>query len=164
MLFNSLHFLIFLPIVFLLYFRAKEREQKIILLVSSLYFYSALKLAFLPLLLSSLFFTYYTSLKIEKADKLHQRRFWLIICLVSNLSLLLFFKYTDFLRSIYYDSLYLFGLRPSNSFQALNLVLPLGISFYTFQAIAYAVDVYRRQIPSEKNFFKFTLFLVFFLN
>ncbi|MEM7181873.1 MAG: MBOAT family O-acyltransferase [Spirochaetota bacterium] len=159
MLFNSLHFLFFLPIVLFLFYKTEGKAQRVVLFLSSVYFYSVLKLAFLPLLFLSLLVTYYTSLRIESSSSVSKKKLWLFLCLLCNVGILVFFKYTDFLRSIYYDLIVQQEFTEQHKY---NLVLPLGISFYTFQAIAYAVDVYRGVIPSEKRFFRFSLFLVFF--
>lgn len=162
MLFNSLHFIVFCLLIIPIFFVLNNRKQKILLLFSSFYFYSCLKVEFLPLLLVSFIATFWTSILIHESKELLYKKLWLFLCLFVNLVILVFFKYTDFLRSIYYDLMYLFGLNYSSSFVHYNFILPLGISFYTFQAIAYAIDVYRGQIPAEKSFFKFSLFLIFF--
>lgn len=157
MLFNSLHFYIFCFIVFPLYFYLQEDKQRKLLLWASVYFYACLKVAFVPLLLLSFIATYIGSIRIFESDKT-KKNLWLYFVLFVNLGILIFFKYTDFLRSILHD------LQAGNptEFKAIGFILPLGISFYTFQAIAYAVDVYRGILKPERSFSDFSLFLLFF--
>jgi D-alanyl-lipoteichoic acid acyltransferase DltB (MBOAT superfamily) len=94
-------------------------------------------------------------------DKPKRKKIWLLITLIINAGILIFFKYTDFLRSIYFDGINLFG-NQNLSFEPFRIILPLGISFYTFQAIAYSVDVYRETIEPDRSFEEFSLFLLFF--
>ncbi|MCE9499656.1 MAG: MBOAT family protein, partial [Leptospira sp.] len=100
MLFNSLHFYVFILIVIPVFFYLEKKGQKRFLLWASVYFYSCLKLAFLPILLLSFIATFYTSIFIEEAKSIRAKKLWLFLCLVVNLGILGFFKYTDFLRSI----------------------------------------------------------------
>lgn len=160
MLFNSLHFYVFCLIVFPLYFFLQEDKQRKLLLWSSVYFYACLKVAFVPLLLLSFIATFIGSIRISESQKQNTKKLWLYFVLTVNLGILVFFKYTDFLRSILHD----LGANGSNTteFRAIGFILPLGISFYTFQAIAYAVDVYRGILKPERNFSDFSLFLLFF--
>ena len=160
MLFNSLHFYVFCLIVFPLYFFLQEDKQRKLLLWASVYFYACLKVAFVPLLLLSFIATFIGSIRIFETEKQNTKKFWLYFVLVVNIGILVFFKYTDFLRSILQD-LGVNGSNPSE-FKAIGFILPLGISFYTFQAIAYAVDVYRGLLKPERNFSDFSLFLLFF--
>jgi D-alanyl-lipoteichoic acid acyltransferase DltB (MBOAT superfamily) len=140
-----------------LFFRLEEKGQRILLLVSSFYFYACLKLAFVPILLLSFYVSYYGSLQLNNAK---YKKSWLAFILFINLGILILFKYTDFLRSIYFDFRNLFGA--NLEYEKFGIILPLGISFYTFQAIAYSIDVYRGTIQAEKSFFNFSLFLIFF--
>lgn len=160
MLFNSLHFYVFCLIVFPLYFFLQEDKQRKLLLWASVYFYACLKVAFVPLLLLSFIATFIGSIRIFETEKQNTKKLWLYFVLLVNLGILIFFKYTDFLRSILHD-LGVNGSNPSE-FKAIGFILPLGISFYTFQAIAYSVDVYRGLLKPERNFSDFSLFLLFF--
>ena len=160
MLFNSLHFFVFAIIVIPVFFVLPHKKQKYLLLFASIYFYSSLKLAFLPLIMFSFTATWLFTLYIKQQNKRTDRMF-LFLTLLVNLGILFFFKYTDFVRSSVYDIESMLGLDPP-PFQAIGFILPLGISFYTFQAIAYAVDVYRGEIKAEKNYADFFLFLLFF--
>lgn len=161
MLFNSLHFFGFLTVLIPIYFLANEKYQKRILFLFSLYFYSCLKVVFVPILFLSFTATYVSAIQIESAQTTKAKRLWLLHTLIVNLGILFLFKYLDFFRSIEYDIRNLLHL-PHLDFEPIGLILPLGISFYTFQAIAYVVDVYRGQISAEKKFFNFALFLLFF--
>jgi alginate O-acetyltransferase complex protein AlgI len=157
MLFNSLHFYVFCIIVLPLFFSLKETGQKRLLLISSFYFYASLKLAFVPLLLFSFLVTFFGTLKITTSP---YRKFWLNLVVLINIGILILFKYTDFLRSIYFDLESILGIQ--NEYAKIGFILPLGISFYTFQSIAYTVDVYRKQLEVETDFWNFSLFLIFF--
>ncbi|HMV43046.1 MAG TPA: MBOAT family O-acyltransferase [Leptospiraceae bacterium] len=161
MLFNSLHFYIFCFIVFPIYFLLQEEKQKKLLLWASVYFYACLKVAFVPLLLLSFIATFLGSIRIFESDSMKTKKLWLYFVLLINLGILIFFKYTDFLRSISHDFQVFIGGNPGE-FKAIGFILPLGISFYTFQAIAYAVDVYRGILKPERSFSEFSLFLLFF--
>jgi len=162
MLFNSLHFYVFAFVVIPLFFLFEKKGQKRLLLWASFYFYACLKIAFVPILLASFIATYLTSFKIEDSKSGPGKKLWLSVSLFVNLGILCFFKYTDFLRSISHDVRLLLGFHDNLAFEPVGLILPLGISFYTFQAIAYSIDIYRGQIKPEKSFSDFSLFLLFF--
>ncbi|MDX1957153.1 MAG: MBOAT family O-acyltransferase [Leptospiraceae bacterium] len=156
MLFNSLEFFVFILILFPIYFFSNLKVQRIILFLFSLYFYASLKIIFVPLIFFSFFTTYYFTKKLDSTDS-NWKQFYLGIVLIVNLGLLALFKYTDFFRDAITD----LGLS-SSKYEKIGFVLPLGISFYTFQAIAYSIDVYRKKIQTENSFFNFSLFLLFF--
>lgn len=158
MLFNSLHFYIFSFILLPLFFLTNQKTQKWILLISSFYFYACLKIAFVPLILFSFVVTYFGTLAVEK--KPNQKFFWTCFVVLINAGILILFKYSDFLISIYFDTKGIFGF--DSEYSKLGFILPLGISFYTFQAIAYTVDVYRGNLKAENSFIDFSLFLIFF--
>ncbi|MBI3134517.1 MAG: MBOAT family protein [Bacteroidetes bacterium] len=164
MLFDSVQFLLFLPAVIALYFILPHRLRWIFLLVSSYYFYGCWKAEFLVLLLYSTFNAYFISLRIEQAASLFTRRAWLITGLVSNFSVLFFFKYFNFfIGSRDYFKTFA-GQHPKVEWvtQVLEYGIPVGISFFTFQAVGYTLDIYFRQAKAEKNFFKFALFVSYF--
>lgn len=161
MLFNSLHYYVFFLIVVPVFFLLNEKNQRKFLLWSSLYFYASLKIIFVPLLFLSFIGTYIGSIKIHESITPGKKKLWLYFVLLVNLGILIFFKYTDFLRSIFFDAANLLG-SGSGSFTAIGFILPLGLSFYTFQALAYAIDVYRKELEPEKDFWEFSLFLLFF--
>ena len=162
MLFNSLQFFIFFPIVCLIilfstYVVKKNIINQIILLAASLYFYMCWKPVYLLLILMSIFITYMSGLYMEnKSDKI--KKIILSVALISNLGILFFFKYAGFIvRTI--DNL-LHINQPNNFFD--SILLPVGISFYTFQALGYSIDVYRGTIKAERNFITYALFVTFF--
>ncbi len=160
MLFNSIHFLIFFPIVTLLYFAFPRKVRYLWLLLASYYFYMSLDAMYGLFLLASTLVTYGCALLIGKTDRPGMKKLWLTVSLVLSLGALLFFKYFDFAYNNIASLAALFGLtlvKPSFS-----LLLPVGISFYTFQAIGYNIDVIRGERPAEKNFFKYALYLSFF--
>jgi len=155
-LFNSYIFIfIFLPIVFSGYFflqvKSQTKVSKIFLIVSSLFFYSYWNITYLPLILVSMFFNYFVG---NYLSRYPHKKSLLIFGIIVNLSLLGYFKYADFfIANINYFS--------SNSFELLNLALPLAISFFTFQQIAYLVDSYRGE-TQEYDFLNYALFVTFF--
>ncbi len=161
MLFNSVHFFIFAPVVVFFYFSIPKRFQKSWLLIASIYFYAAFKLPFLLLLLFSIVLTYFVTLLQVKAYNRALRKFYLTISVLGNLSILYFFKYIDFSITAWNTIL---GLTPCDTgfLQKWGIILPMGISFFTLQAISYSVDVYRGIIPIHKNLTEFALYISFF--
>ncbi|SDE61210.1 MBOAT family O-acyltransferase [Riemerella columbipharyngis] len=162
MLFNSISFLIFLPIVFTLYWILNKnyKWQNILLLLSSYYFYMCWDWRFGFLLLFSTLLDYFTGLKManSKNDKL--RKFWLTLSIVINLGFLGFFKYYNFFVESFTDFFKGFGLNMDP--WVLHIVLPVGISFYTFHGLSYVIDIYKRKIPAEYNFVDYAVFVSFF--
>lgn len=167
MLFNSLEFLIFFPVVTLLYFLLPHRVRWIWLLVTSYYFYMCWNPKYALLMALSTGITYLSGLLIawsnreqdaKKRDRL--RRTWVALSFLSNLSILFFFKYWGFFWDNLEAVFALGGIAMHKP--AFDVVLPVGISFYTFQALSYTVDVYRGEIEAERNFFKYALFVSFF--
>ncbi len=160
MLFNSLHFLIFFPIVIGLYFSLPYRYRWGFLLAASYYFYACWEVSYLLLIIFSTIVDYWAALQMGKKDSRKKRRPFLVLSLGANLGLLLFFKYFNFFN----DSLR-FVFQEFNLFYdvpALDLLLPVGISFYTFQTLAYTIDVYRGIQHPEKHIGKFALYVSFF--
>jgi alginate O-acetyltransferase complex protein AlgI len=160
MLFNSLHFLVFFPLVFFLYFLLPYRFRNGLLLVASIYFYMAWKPIFILLVLLSVSIDYVAGILIDKASDARKKKWYLIVSLSSNLAILGFFKYFNFFT----DSVNAFGqwLGFGGNLPFVEIILPLGISFYTFQSMSYAIDVYRGVLKPERNFFRFLLFVTFF--
>lgn len=160
MLFNSLHFLLFFPIVLILNHLLKGKIQRIFLLGASFYFYMSWRKEFILLLLYSIVIDYFVSLKIQTTIDTKKRKLWLLLSLATNLGLLAYFKYTNFLLGVVND------LTPTAGFKFAyyDIVLPVGISFYTFQSLSYTIDVYRRQIEAKRSFLDFALYVSFFLN
>lgn len=155
MAFTSLAFLIFAPCFFLIYYAIDARHRMLWVGLASLFFYAYWDLRYLPLLIGSALIDYYCSLRIHKNPSIKTRRFWLISALFLNLSILFFFKYWNFFA----DNVQ--GVTGLHLFTT-QLALPLGISFYTLQTLAYTFDVYRGKIVPEKNFGRYFLYVSFF--
>ena len=163
MFFNSLHFAVFLPLVFLLYWfrgRSSKKIQNIILILASYYFYSCWDWRFLFLLVFSTFLDYYTALKIEKSEKEIPRKIWFWLSIGINLGFLGIFKYYNFFAVSMANMLCSVGFEANPLL--LKLILPVGISFYTFHALSYVIDIYYKRITAERNFVDYSLFVSFF--
>lgn len=163
MFFNSLSFAVFLPIVFVLYwfvFNKSKASQNAVLIVASYYFYSCWDWRFLFLLVFSTFLDYYTGLRIEKGTTERGRKFWFWLSITVNLGFLGVFKYYNFFASSLSEALNAIGL--STSPLLLNVVLPVGISFYTFHGLSYVIDIYLKRIKAETNFVDYSLFVSYF--
>ena len=146
MLFSSLTFLfIFLPITLLVYFISNDKYKNYILLFFSLIFYSWGEPKYIILMLVSIIFNYYFAIFISKTNK--NKKAILILALIFNIGLLFVFKYLNFFASNISN---LFNLPSKN----LNIILPIGISFYTFQIFSYVVDVYKKEVKVQKNIFE----------
>lgn len=164
MLFNSFEFLIFFPIVCIIFFLlGKKKYQNIFLLIASYYFYMNWKPIYAVLILFSTVSTYLCGVLIEKysgGGNSKARRILFIISITLNLCILFTFKYFNFINESVFTLLTTLGLKwyvPN-----LDILLPVGISFYTFQAIGYLIDVSRGTIQAEKNFITYALFVSFF--
>ncbi|MBP7357148.1 MAG: MBOAT family protein [Cloacibacterium sp.] len=163
MLFNSISFAIFLPIVFFLYWFITNKNlklQNILLLVASYYFYACWDWRFMFLLMFSTFLDYYTGLKIEENKKQNLRKFWLWLSVGINLGFLGFFKYYNFFAESFAEMLQNFGLQVNP--WTLKVILPVGISFYTFHGLSYVLDIYFKRIKAERNFVEYAVFVSFF--
>jgi alginate O-acetyltransferase complex protein AlgI len=163
MFFNSLSFALFLPIVFVLYwfvFNKTKSSQNLLLIVASYYFYSCWDWRFLFLLVFSTFLDYYTGIQIEKSTDDKTRKFWFWLSISINLGFLGIFKYYNFFASSFSELLNGFGLQSSPLL--LNVVLPVGISFYTFHGLSYVIDIYLKRIKAEYNFVDYSLFVSYF--
>lgn len=160
MVFNSYSFLIFFPIVVLIYFLLPKRVQHIWLLVASYYFYMNWDARYVLLLLFSTVVTYLSGIELERAQSDRRRKTVVAISFVLNIGVLFFFKYFNFaIDSMNYVLAHIGLSVPRPDW---NLLLPVGISFYTFQALSYTMDVYRNDIDAERNFFRYALFVSFF--
>ena len=166
--FNSLQFLIFFPIVVLLYFAVPKKIRYIWLLIASYYFYMCWNARYALLLLFSTAITWISGIliylikqKLQNSKRgIRWEKFFVALSMVGNLSVLFFFKYFDFFFYNFSSLLFRMGIKLNHP--AFDVLLPVGISFYTFQALGYTIDVYRNKIPAEKNFFKYALFVSFF--
>lgn len=162
MVFNSVTFLIFLVIVVSAYWLLKPQVKMWMLLIASCIFYGFWRWEFLGVMFVSALTDYFTALKIGKtAPENKKRRNWLLaITLIVNLGLLVFFKYLYFLTANINSAIEFFG--STNQLPLYKVILPFGISFYTFETISYTLDVYRGLIKPEKKFIHYALFVTFF--
>lgn len=164
MLFNSLAFLIFLPITFSLYWfllKKNLKGQNILLLLASYFFYGWWDYRFLILIAFSTIVDYFVGLSLEKEQVVKKKRKLLLgLSLVFNLGLLGFFKYYNFFIESWMDAWQNIGVEMHAS--TLNIILPVGISFYTFQTLSYTIDVYRKKLKPTHSFINFATFVAFF--
>ena len=160
MIFNSIEFLFFLPIVTILYLVFPHKFRWLLLLVASYIFFVSWRPEYILLILTSTFIGYFTAIKTENEDDGILRRRYLWISILVNLGMLILFKYFNFingnLRTIWETS----GTR--YPILDLQFLAPLGISFYTLQVIGYSLDIYHRRIKAERNIGIFALFVSFF--
>ena len=155
MTFNSWEFLLFYPIVLLLYFLLPKACKWPMLLVASYFFYICYNWTLLYLIVLTTLVSWISSRIIEKSENKKLRRACLVITLLVCFGVLFFYKYFDFLSVSFFT---LINADPI----ILNLILPVGISFYTFQTLSYVIDVYRGEVKSESNFFFYALYVSFF--
>ena len=163
MLFNSLKFILFFPLVSLGYFIIPHKVRHIWLLAASYYFYMQWNKTYALLMLTSTIITWLSGYFIEKADangKEGLKKLCVAVSFTSNIAILFFFKYFDFMISNLNAVLGFAGASPLNP--NFDVLLPVGISFYTFQALGYTMDVYRKNVTHEKNFLRYALFVSFF--
>ena len=160
MLFNSLSFLIFFPVVTIVYFLLPQKVRWAFLLAASYFFYMCWNAAYALLLLASTVVTYTAAVLIDRSEKPSAKKAFLAVSLIVNLGILFTFKYFEFFTSGLYAALdwLKIAYTPVNY----SLLLPVGISFYTFQALGYAIDVYRGDVAVQKHFGKYALFVAFF--
>ena len=156
MLFNSIHFLIFLPVVAAVYFLLPLRWRRVFLLAASFYFYCVWSVKWSLLMVYTVFQDYIALRVIHRSDRPAVRRAALIVSLGGNLLILGLFKYYGFFNRS------LGALLGGPPLPVLDIILPMGISFYTFQTMSYVVDVYRREIGPPRSFLDFSLFITFF--
>lgn len=160
MLFNSQTFALFIFIVYALYWRLSHKNQNYMLLIASYVFYGSWDYRFLSLIVLSTITDYYCGLKIHKAKSRSEKLPYLWLSLAMNLGLLGFFKYAGFFVQSFADLLARFSIDPSIGI--LNIILPVGISFYTLQTLSYTIDIYRGKLKPVDNFWTFSLFVSFF--
>jgi D-alanyl-lipoteichoic acid acyltransferase DltB (MBOAT superfamily) len=163
MLFNSIEFAIFLPIVFTLYWFVVNKNlklQNVLLLLASYFFYGWWDWRFLFLILISSFTDYFVGLGLLKESKQKTRRILLLTSLFVNLGMLGFFKYYNFFVGSFSNAFTLLGQHLEIS--RLNIILPIGISFYTFKTLGYTIDVYKGKIEPTKNILTYLNFVSFF--
>lgn len=163
MLFNSVAFLIFLPLVFLFYWKVFPRNlrlQNFFVLVASYFFYGWWDWRFLLLISTSSLIDYISGIRIDESQEPSRKKFWLGVSLAVNIGLLSFFKYFDFFVDSFISSFSTFGIQLNRP--TLEIILPVGISFYTFQTLSYTIDIYRQKLKPTKNALAFFAFVAFF--
>ena len=160
MLFNSINFILFFVVVYGLYTVLKHRAQNVLLLIASYFFYGCWDWRFLSLILVSTIIDYGCGRAIHQAKSEVRRRGLLTLSMVSNLSILFFFKYYGFFAESLNDLLMVVGL--DTSIHALQFILPVGISFYTFQTMSYSIDIYRGELEPADDLLDFAVFVAFF--
>lgn len=159
MLFNSLDFLLFFPVVCIIYYAVSSLKwRNLFLLVASYYFYMNWEPVYALLLLASTGITYLASFGIDRYE--NKKKTILSISIIANLAILFFFKYFNWAADNITALMDLAGI--SIHIPEFKVLLPVGISFYIFQALGYSIDVYRKTIAPEKNFFRYALFVSFF--
>ena len=163
MLFNSPEFLLFLPIVFGLYWFVVQRNlkaQNMLLVIASYVFYGWWDWRFLGLIAFSTLVDYLVGLQIEGAQEKRAKKVWLGVSLLVNLGLLCYFKYSNFFIDSWVDAWASAGVTMHVS--SLKVILPVGISFYTFQTLSYSIDIYRGNLKPTRSFINFAAFVSFF--
>ena len=160
MLFNSPEYILFLPVVLLINYLLPTKIRYLWLLIASYFFYMCWNAEYALLILTSTAATYACSLLVEKTGETKKRKVFMAASLVLNLGILFYFKYTNFF--VHTINSVSAALHLKLSIPKADILLPVGISFYTFQALGYTIDVYRGKVPAEKNFFRYALFVSFF--
>lgn len=163
MLFNSIDFAIFLPVVFILYWFVTQKNlklQNLLIVIASFIFYGWWDWRFLSLILFSIITDYSIGLWLKNTEKEFKRKTILWISIVVNLGFLGFFKYYNFFLDNFITAFSFFG--KEIKVNSLNIILPVGISFYTFQTLSYTIDVYKRRLEPTKDFIAFAAFVSFF--
>ena len=160
MLFNSLEFVIFFLIVLLAYYVIPRKVRWVWLLVASYVFYMAWNVKYVLLLLGITLVTYLMGLFAELAKEKKYRVFFLILAVVCNIGALIYFKYMNMFAALFYAVCGKLGIMVDA--RSFDILLPVGISFISFQSLGYVIDVYKGEIRAEKNFFKYALFISFF--
>jgi len=160
MLFNSLEYLWFFPTVVIIYYSLPSHKRWVLLLLASYFFYMSWKVEYIFLIIFSTLVDYFLALKIHQAKNSTQRKFFLVFSLVSNLGLLAAFKYANFISENINQ--FLTFTNTDKHLPYLDILLPVGISFYTFQTLSYTIDVYRGKIPPENNIGRFALYVTYF--
>lgn len=163
MLFNSLNFAIFLPVVFILYWSVTNRNlrlQNAMLLAASYFFYASWDYRFLFLLIFSTLLDYYTGIKMFTSKSRPEKKFWFLTSVIINVGFLAIFKYYNFFAESFGEALAAAHIYVS--LWTLKVILPVGISFYTFHGLSYVIDIYKDKIKPERNFVDYSLFVSFF--
>ncbi len=160
MTFISLQFLVFFMVVTLWFFRLKNQNGRIwLLLIASCYFYMSFIPEYILILGGTIIVDYFAGIQIEKSEG-SNRKFWLVLSIIANIGTLAVFKYYNFFIDNIHTGFLFFG-KPLQ-LQLLKMALPIGLSFHTFQALSYTIEVYRRKQPAERNFVVYALYVMFY--
>ena len=160
MFFNSLDFLVFISVFFLLYFAVKGMPRLILCLAASYLFYGWWDWRFLSLIVISTCIDFFVGRQLSFTEEESKRKTLLYISIIANLGFLLFFKYFNFFIDSFKEMVVSSGLE--TNMDTLNIILPMGISFYTFQSMSYTIDIYRKQLEAEQSILKFATYISFF--
>ena len=160
MLFNSYAFWLFFILLWVVYRFLPHRGQNVLLLVASYFFYSCWDWHFLPLILTTTLVNYFTALGIENSESKSRHKWLMMLSATVSLGMLAFFKYFGFFTESAAEMLTWLGFHAD--IQMLNIILPVGISFYTFQTMSYTVDVYRGETKATRSFIDFALYVAYF--
>ena len=160
MLFNSWQFALFFPVVFALYWSLPHKFRVWLLLIASYYFYMSWNVKYVVLILFTTLVSYFAALLLERTNSLRTKKIILTVSLVACLGVLFVFKYFNFFAGVLADFLNMFALKLHPT--TLKLLLPVGISFYTFQTLGYVIDVYRGTTKPERNLGVYATFISFF--
>ena len=160
MLFNSLQFLIFFLVITLAYYQLPNQKSRTwLLLLASCYFYMAFVPKYILILGGTIVIDYFAGLQIS-GSRGKARRNWMLVSIVANVGILVFFKYFNFIFSNLEPLLHL--VSPERNMPMLDILLPIGLSFHTFQAMSYIIEVYRGNQPPERNFITYALYVMFY--
>jgi D-alanyl-lipoteichoic acid acyltransferase DltB (MBOAT superfamily) len=160
MLFNSFQFLIFFPLVTLIYFILPGKYRWVHLLIASCVFYAAFIPVYILILLFTILVDYYAGLMISRSEG-RKRKYFLILSIVANVSILAVFKYYNFFTDNINEVLHLLGVQ-TYPLRHLDIILPIGLSFHTFQAMSYTIEVYRKKFPPERHLGYYALYVMFY--
>jgi alginate O-acetyltransferase complex protein AlgI len=163
MLFNSIQYLFFLPLIFAIYWLVNNKSlklQNILLLAASYYFYACWDWRFLFLLMFSTALDYYTGIKMHESKTNGTKKFWFWLSIGINVGFLGVFKYYNFFAASLAETLSGIGIQAN--FWTLQVILPVGISFYTFHGLSYVIDIYKNRIEPERNIVDYSLFVSYF--
>ncbi|MDX2002570.1 MAG: MBOAT family O-acyltransferase [Chitinophagales bacterium] len=160
MLFNSIDYVIFLPIVVFLFFSLPHQYRRYFLLAASYFFYMCWRPEYVLLIIYATTIDYFCGIEIEKTQSKRRKKAFLALSIVTNLGLLFYFKYFSFLNESTRDVFQFFDW--AYNMPVLHILLPVGISFHTFQSLSYTIDVYRGKAEAEKNYVTLALFVAFF--
>lgn len=162
MLFTSIIYFLFLGSSLLVYYLIPAKYRNYFLIAASAFFYMYVKIDYIFLIIFIILVNYWAGIQIEKSETQNNKLRYLYLSLLINLGILIFFKYWNFLIENIFEILGWFHLNSQEPLPVLNIILPLGLSYYIFQTIGYTIDIYRGSIKAEKNVFRFSLFTLFF--